>query len=101
MIDQLSNGVASAQEALGNCFSVRISCKFLISDCRGDSDLGLRSSAICICSRSRLRRRICWLAKMQAGAMTGAMMGMSTGTLAGNWALDAHGDDSMPCYYCM
>jgi len=59
------------------------------------------TTAICICSRSRLRRRICWLAKMQAGAMTGAMMGMSTGTLAGNWALAAHGDDSMPCYYCM
>ena len=40
----LSNGAASAQEALGNCFPVRISYKFLISDCRGDSDLGLRSS---------------------------------------------------------
>ena len=40
----LSNGAASAQEALGNCFPVRISYEFLISECRGDSDLGLRSS---------------------------------------------------------
>jgi len=48
-----------------------------------------------------LSRMGVYLAKMQAGAMTGAMMGMSTGTLAGNWALPAHGDDSMPCYYCM
>jgi len=40
----LSNGAASAQEALGNYFPVRISYKFLISCCRGDSDLGLLSS---------------------------------------------------------
>jgi len=55
----------------------------------------------CICSRSRLRRRVCWLKKMQAGAMTGAMTGLFMGTFTEGWVLTALGNDSMSCYDCM
>jgi len=37
----ICNGAASAQEPLGKYFPVRISNKFINSDCRGDYDVGL------------------------------------------------------------
>jgi len=44
----LGNGVGSAREALANYFCVQISYMFLISDHKGDSDLGLCSSYVYI-----------------------------------------------------